>query len=630
MVLSGTCSAPFFVPMLQRWCEVCIFALYPRFIMQRETEQCLPTQCMARKSSPRTATGQSARVATTRQSAQSKPLLKVLPLDVLSGERWLDYALLALIAVVLYGQTLGFAITRLDDGYYLVDNIAYFLNPASFRTTFVQSAVAEQYRPILFSSLIAETLVGKGSLGIYHASNIVWHWLASVGVYVMLLRLQFSRRASLIAACLFCVHPLCVQAVAWIPGRSESMQLAMMMLAIGLFLSYLRSPSQTVLIAHFVVFALALLTKETSVLIPVFSVMAALVLAREDGVLLDQVRELWQRYRTIALGWAALGVVWIVARTAAISNYPAADREVIVNVVGLGAFVSNLPALPELCGKMVVPLNLAVYPRFSVFSTVMGLVVFPLFVVAVWLVCSASWRKQVFALVWIVLCIVPSMVIRSKGYNFEYLDYRAYTALFGFAVFVAMFAEEFERFHPRSTAVAAVIVGIFGVISWRQSGYFDGEERFWARAQQENPEMPKPYLHYGEALMKQQRLQEAENQFRTAIRLDSTYAEAYSKLAVAVYNRAAMAGFAEASALFEKARALNPKLSDPHINLLILHIQRQDVQKALQTYQQLQQAGFTLQQLRPDVAQALQTLVVQAQQAQQSQAVQPPPPQNSR
>jgi len=602
------------------------FALY----YAARDEQCLPEQCMARKSSPRAATGQSTRVATTKQPAQFKPFLKVPPLELFSGERWFDYALLALMAVVLYGQTLGFAITRLDDGYYLVDNIAYFLNPASFRTTFVQSAVAEQYRPILFSSLIAETLVGKGSLGIYHASNVVWHWLASVGVYVMLLRLQFSRRVSLVAACLFCVHPLCVQAVAWIPGRSESMKLAMMMLAIWLFLSYLRSSSQSALIAHFVVFALALLTKETSVLIPLFSVMAALVLAREDGVVADHIRELWQRHRAVAVGWAVLGVVWIVARTAAISNYSGAGTEVVVNTVGLSAFVSNLPALPELCGKMVVPLNLAVYPRFSAFSTVMGLVVFPLFVVAVWLVCRASWRRQVFALVWIVLCVVPSMVIRSKGYNFEYLDYRAYTALFGFAVFVALLVEEFDTFHPRSTVVAAIIVGIFGVTSLRQAVYFDGEERFWGRAQQENPEMPKPYLHYGEALMKQQRFQEAENQFRTAIRLDSTYAEAYSKLAVTIYNRSAMTGFDEASALFEKARALNPKLSDPHINLLILHIQRQDVQRSLQTYQQLQQAGINLQQLRPDVAQALQSLIAQAQQAQQSQAVQPPPPQNPR
>jgi len=76
------------------------------------------------------------------------------------------------------------------------------------------------YRPLTMSAFMVEWTVGGGAPWVFHATNVALYILASVLVYG-LARLLLPRGAAWIAAALFAVHPVHVEAVANVVGQSE-------------------------------------------------------------------------------------------------------------------------------------------------------------------------------------------------------------------------------------------------------------------------------------------------------------------------------------------------------------------------------------------------------------------------
>ena len=97
------------------------------------------------------------------------------------------------------------------------------------------------YRPLTTLSYVLDWAVwGDNPFG-FHATNVVLHVAATILVLLILLRLGLGEVPALVAACLFAVHPIHTESVAWISGRTDV--LAFVFTAAAL-LAHLRSTSR--------------------------------------------------------------------------------------------------------------------------------------------------------------------------------------------------------------------------------------------------------------------------------------------------------------------------------------------------------------------------------------------------
>lgn len=509
------------------------------------------------------------------------------------------------IIILIFSKTLTYDFTRLDDAYYLLDNQSYFANLSNIAQTFTQSIVAEQYRPILFSSFITDTQIHTSGTWMYHTTNIIFHIAASCLVFTTLIRLQNNHGVALVLTTLFAIHPLATQTVAWIPGRSESMLTVFVLLGFLSFLKFQQTASTQHYCWHLAWFTLGLLTKETAILLPAFCGLYLLLVLKQ--------RPFSRQSLILLAGWTVVAGTWFIARTLALTattnEMTSVGQASALNLIGMKAFWLNIRTIPELCGKMLFPVAPSVYPQFSIFATVLGFVALGCLFAALF-IARKGWQNVVFGLVWLIFCLLPPMVIRATGDRFDYLDYRGYLALVGFLFVTAECARQFilKKHEQKALYVAYAVIACFAAITWFHTPNFNGEEAFWSKAMQEHPSLAESYLHIGTIRLAQDKPAEAEALLRNGIQRDSTLALAYSKLANAIYTQRPATTFDETVQLFRQARTLNKKLTDPHINLIIIHIQRQQYAEALQYAADMQRAGLDLETLRPDVAGVLRSI----------------------
>lgn len=77
------------------------------------------------------------------------------------------------------------------------------------------------YRPLLQVSLALDNLLGSGNPMLFHLTNLLLHMAMVLAAWLLLLRLCGRRDLATMAATLFALHPVHVEAVAWISGRGD-------------------------------------------------------------------------------------------------------------------------------------------------------------------------------------------------------------------------------------------------------------------------------------------------------------------------------------------------------------------------------------------------------------------------
>src|SRR5262249_11522751 len=144
------------------------------------------------------------------------------------------------------------------------------------------SIITNYYRPLfLLWLLVNHTMFGLHPLG-WHITTVAAHVTVTIMVYWLALRLVGDRITAFVAPAVFGLHPVHIEAAAWISGVSEPL---LALLFIPSFLFYLKArhiPStgetghspkrRRLLLASVVLYAMALFTKETAIVVPVLIV----------------------------------------------------------------------------------------------------------------------------------------------------------------------------------------------------------------------------------------------------------------------------------------------------------------------------------------------------------------------
>src|SRR5262245_32545618 len=136
------------------------------------------------------------------------------------------FLLCALTAVAYWPSLHGDFI--LDDDILLTSN-DLIKNPGGLHQIWFTTAPTD-YWPVTNTSLWLEwRLWGMNPTG-YHATNLVLHIVSALLIWQILRRLQIP--GAFLGALLFAIHPLCVESVAWIAQRKNTLSMLFFLIAI--------------------------------------------------------------------------------------------------------------------------------------------------------------------------------------------------------------------------------------------------------------------------------------------------------------------------------------------------------------------------------------------------------------
>jgi hypothetical protein len=325
----------------------------------------------------------------------------------------LAIAALALLAsVTSLGN--GFAY---DDRWIIVENLrAHSLHaPWKFfaETYWPTVRGAALYRPLTILLYATQWKLGGGSPLIFHLVSVALYVIACVLVFWLALQI-LPRTAAWVAAALFAVHPVHVEAVGNVVGQAELWTAVLMIGAVALYVRDRRSGldlERRSAVAIVALFVAGMLIKENAIVLPALLVAA-------DYFLCDDPRPRRERVAAIVplLVWMTLcAAIFLYVRVRILHgiggdvSHPSLQNLGIVQrtVVMLGLFpeFGRLFLWPAQLYADYSPRQVHTFTSWNV-QLIPGLLML-LSVATLWLV---SWRRQpvvAFGLAWLAIAIAP-------------------------------------------------------------------------------------------------------------------------------------------------------------------------------------------------------------------------------
>ncbi|HUN63018.1 MAG TPA: tetratricopeptide repeat protein [Candidatus Sulfotelmatobacter sp.] len=458
-------------------------------------------------------------------------------------------AVLLLVSVLVYLNTLGNGFT-MDDDAYIFHNAG--VTAHSFRVLFQPTWGSNLFRPFTYFTLMLNWLVGSDHPFGYHLFNVFLHAAVTLLLYLVLRRLldsvSRSELIAFVAALLFAVHPIHTEAVASIVGRSEGLAMAFVLAA---WLLHLEDHPYWA----FVCFALALLSKESAI------IFVPLVCA---GDLARGVRKPIFRYAGVALvGVLYLGLLWHVQG----GRFGAAAINFLDNPLALFPARLRIPNALRIdwkyLGLQFYPVSLScdysynAIPLYAKFSRNALAVVAVLLLLTLWLWTFFAAKKPWFlagALYLIGFSVTSNVLMPTGTIMAERL---AYLPSAGFCLFLALLWILFEQRSQRAAWAALVVVLLlFSARTVARNRDWHDNFSLFNSSVRVVPKSAKMRAGLGDQYMQRGQLDAARSELETALHIFPDYWQAVGVLAVV---EARQGHDQEALRTFEKELALTPK-----------------------------------------------------------------------
>ena len=460
----------------------------------------------------------------------------------------------------------------LTDGF--IHDPGNWLSVLSFQV--LSRDVLDFNRPVQLASLMLDAAIwGREPFG-FHLTSVLLHAVNAVLVGAVADRLLgpgAPRLVIMLAATLFAVHPVVVEAVCEPTFREDQLALVFSLAALLLATRHPPDTAGADTRRAWVCAGCCLLavgSKETGVVAPPLMALWWLLFRRgEPG-------GFWRR--AVGLGTGAVAV-FLAARFAlepqqsvifeTKPSYPAGT---------LAGTLLLQPRILALYAQLVAcPVNLcADYGAYSIRHLPLPLsclVLAALLLAAVW-ACRRD-RRLLFACAMISLPLLPVMnlvpIYRAAA------DRYLYFPMAGVALAAACLLDSpWLRGRPRA-ARAAMVGGlaaciVLGLASMQRQRVWHDPVALWQDSARRNPTVFTPAAGLGEALRAAGRHAEAEAPIRDAIRLsDGKRGDSWAILALILDRQGREA---EAAKALDRAIELDPRLADPHARVAVLAMER--------------------------------------------------------
>jgi tetratricopeptide (TPR) repeat protein len=458
--------------------------------------------------------------------------------------------LLSMLVLLPYTQVLHHDYVDFDDFDYIVEN-PYVKHGFSAQGVWWAFNFRHQdrsyYRPLTWLSHMLDFQIWGAAPGWHHLVNVALHLGNAVLLYGMLFAMTGAWGPSVLVGALFAVHPINVESVAWITERSNLLCTLFGLACMWAYVGYARQPDPRRYLATALAFTASLLAKPNLVTLPFLLLMldfwplgrlrwpgrtgaagTAHVLAEGALPTSSIGRLVAEKLPLIALSLAAIGAS--ILRLG--STIPAGQVPWELRLAN--ALVSYLRYL----GNLVWPHNLAAfypYPKSIPLWQSWGALT-ALIIITVLILFQIRKRPYLFvAWFWFAGTFVPKIGLIQSGLWPALADRWAYFPAIGvFLLIVWLGGDIRARLQPPMRAMTSVTMAlglaILAALTWVQAGTWSDSYTLLGRMLKLYPDNFMAHNNLGLLQRKDGRIEEAEQHFREAIRINPAFEIAYLNL----------------------------------------------------------------------------------------------------
>ncbi len=432
------------------------------------------------------------------------------------------------------------------------------------------------YRPLTILAFALQAAVDHAKPWLFHLVNILAYAGTSVAVF-WLAGLLVPETAAWVAAALFAVHPVHVEAVAGVVGYSEITVALCVVLAVA---TYIRARSRGALSLGTIagisaLYVAAFLTKEHGIVLPAILILAEATVIQDPEPLR---KRLFVRLRPFWLWLALLGFAFLLVRSRVLEEGVAGFRPFIVfetlRLTYAQRVLTMFGVVPAWIRLMLWPAHLSVEygPPYVDIAQGPEIVQIPGFLLLVSILAIAvALRRRMpvvtFAIGWVAITLLPaSNFIIPAGIILA--ERTLFLPSVGAMILVGSLVPAVRRVlaeRKLQVAGAAALGAVLALGAWRsfdRTMVWHDNDRLFRQSVVDSPLMYRSHYMLGAWLFQNRRQKEAEQEFRRALHLFP-----YDPfMAVNLADHYADAGLcAPAEPLYRWAFALSPDAPISHI-----------------------------------------------------------------
>ncbi|MGD0885159.1 MAG: tetratricopeptide repeat protein, partial [Thermodesulfovibrionales bacterium] len=330
-----------------------------------------------------------------------------------------------------------------------------------------------------------------------------------------------------LGAVLFATHPIHTEAVAWVAGIPDLSYTFFSLLSFYFYMRY-EEGTNGMFPLSVLSFFIAALCKEPALILPIILVAHDYIFGKKEAGYLPFIK----RY----IPYLLVAGAYLGLRYHALGGFSPQEPHVVLSAYGY--IINVFPLFSQYLEKLLLPLNLnafhVLHPISSVFETmgIVSLTVTAAFVVVTFLVFKKK-NKICFCLLVTALPLLPSLYIPALGEN-VFAERYLYLPSFGLVLLIVLALSRAKTVNPGLASglviisLAVAVVYSAGTVS-RNAVWRDNLTLFTDTVRK-SPDAALPHNNLGNAYVKQNRLDEAVDEFIIALKFKPHFADAHYNL----------------------------------------------------------------------------------------------------
>lgn len=467
------------------------------------------------------------------------------------------------------------------DNYYIKDWGNLFANITSdFFFTSREEGKIGYYRPVITLSYMINYSLFKINPWGYHLTNIIFHLVNGILVYLLAVQLLGSLRVSLLASLLFAVHPVHTESVSWIAGRTDVIACTFFLISFYLYLQFTKKKTLLFYALSLSSFTLSLFSKEMAITLPLILILYDYYYTTEGmrEKLIERIKY-WVPFFVIISVF--LFIKYALLNISMGNPYVASFGKFFTMVTFGKAFIYYLK-------KLLWPFQLNAYvvlPFITDIASPSALLALSIFALSLYLLLKYGHQLKgssfSLAFFWITLIPISNLIPVSAppDMGFPTCERFLYIPSIGFSMIGALALEGLiKRFTLSVYHKAFLCLLLVSLLSAHLTATlirnedWQEELHFYAKTSKSSPLAYIIHNNLGSAYIDNKMYAEAKSKFQYILRLKPGFHYAHLNLGVVYYHEGM---YDEAIKEYQNALRSNPDFAKPHSNLATIYIERE-------------------------------------------------------
>lgn len=433
--------------------------------------------------------------------------------------------LLIIVVLSLYGKSICFELTGLDDDILITKNINFISDykniPKLFTTSAFYNNTTLYYRPVLSLSFALESFFVRDNLKFYHITNIILFILSLYLLYLFCMELKLNSVITKFVLLIMAVHPMFSSVIVWLPGRNDSLLTVFFVLSFIFFIKYINTQKIKFAVLFCLFFIVSLFTKETFImLIPLYFI----------GLYFCECKIAGKKLITLCTVLIPFVVLFFILRKCSVASfsleYYISNAGILFKTFIKDSFIyfynffvpENIPTI-----LFNAKLNLSIIVCNCFLIGVLFFVIYKRIL---------PYKIIIFSILFVFLSIFPTFLQKED----VYLNHRFFICSVGFIIFiVSLFNYLVSKFNKLKSVFIMLFCVCFVclcILSYKQADKYKNYETFWINAYNDSPQYHVTNQHLSHVYINRNDMEKAKYYAEKAVNLKSSFATVIDYAAV--------------------------------------------------------------------------------------------------